>query len=293
MARGDDKAQANGATEGDADGQLWLGVEGFSADETLRVHLGFPKGEGFIVDRVLAESPAEKAGIQRHDIILKAGEEDVEKISRLADVVKRSGGRPLELQVLRGGKRVVIEVTPGKRSAPTLRQEEKKAGAWEAGDWKPFWDDFSTFQYFNNGFLRSVKLPDLPAELTVVVTKRGKEPASIEVRRGKEVWTLNEGDFEKLPDDVRDDVKRFLAGEDSDTGKLSRWVLSNRLSQASRPPNFFRNYNVQLGEKGSSGQSQDFAGLQGRIDQLSREIEGIRKELRELRSERATGNEAR
>jgi C-terminal processing protease CtpA/Prc len=237
------------------------------------------------VDRVLAKSPAEKAGIQRHDIILKAGEEDVEKISRLADVVKRSGGGPLKLQVLRGGKRVAIEVTPGKRSAPKLKRGENA----EEGAWEPFRNDFSTYQYFNKGFLRPVKLPDLPADLTVVVTKRGKEPASIEVRRGKEVWTLNEGDYEKLPEDVRNNVKRYLAGEDTDTGKLSRWVLSNRLSQAAGPQDLLRNYGFRLGDKDSSRQAQDSGKLLNRVDQLSREIEGIRKELRN--EERATSHQ--
>lgn len=52
--------------------------------------------------------------------------------------------------------------------------------------------------------------PHLPPDVTVVITRRGDDPAQIRVRRGSETWEVSEGELDKLPADVRPYVDGLL-----------------------------------------------------------------------------------
>jgi len=63
--------------------------------------------------------------------------------------------------------------------------------------------------------------PPAPEDLQIVVTRRGNEPAQIEVRQGDRQWKVTEEQLDRLPPDVRLHVQRPLG-----------WVLEGPAVQA-------------------------------------------------------------
>jgi membrane-associated protease RseP (regulator of RpoE activity) len=258
---------------GGTEDRLWIGIEGFPADETIRTQLEIPKGQGFIVDRVHPESPAERAGLRRHDIILRAGGKEVEAVASFAGLVQESGGKPLELEILRAGKKLVLSLTPGKLAT-------KEPEAWRPLDgwrWQGlnfegmseplFTLDPLTFSYANNlAVLSQGQVPDLPDDVAITVTKKGKEPASIEIRRGAERWKATDREINKLPPDLWKQARSVLRALGS---SQSTWYRAPFVQP-------------RVGS-GSENMRRDIDGLQKAIDEL-------RAAVRKLEGERASGD---
>ncbi|MHC4608684.1 MAG: PDZ domain-containing protein [Planctomycetota bacterium] len=91
-----------------------LGVCVRRLPEALRAHLGLGEKEGVLVIKVQAGSLAEKAGLKKHDIILKLGKKTVEDRWQFRRDVRRAlAGDAFTVEVLRGGKRQTLQVGPG------------------------------------------------------------------------------------------------------------------------------------------------------------------------------------
>lgn len=90
-----------------------FGIKVDSVGETLRDQLSLTEGEGVSVGELKPGSVAEKAGIQKHDIILKIdGKAVTDKWqfrSDVSDAMKKPG---FELEVIRSGKRATLKVRP-------------------------------------------------------------------------------------------------------------------------------------------------------------------------------------
>lgn len=94
--------------------QFMIGVHGEAADAVLRAQLKLGDA-GVVVKSVLNDSPAKKAGLQEHDVLLKAGDKDLKEAKDLLDAVQAAGEQPLTLSFLRAGERQSAAVTPEKR----------------------------------------------------------------------------------------------------------------------------------------------------------------------------------
>ena len=77
--------------------------------------LGLESDQGAVVARVLPESPAEAAGIEPDDVIVRMGDEDVANMQDLRNrIALTSAGQDVEFVVVRGGKLRTIEATIGR-----------------------------------------------------------------------------------------------------------------------------------------------------------------------------------
>ena len=87
-----------------ARGAAWLGVLTKPVSETLRVHLDVE--QGVVLDYVAPESPASKAGLRQHDIILSVAGEAISSQQDLREAIQaHSPGDQVTLQVIvQGGK---------------------------------------------------------------------------------------------------------------------------------------------------------------------------------------------
>jgi membrane-associated protease RseP (regulator of RpoE activity) len=95
----------------------WLGVYSQQITPELREGLDY-NGAGALVTRVLRDSPAERAGIERGDVIVRVGSADVDSPDALSDAVRAStAGRATDVVVVRDGQRRTIRVTLGSRDA--------------------------------------------------------------------------------------------------------------------------------------------------------------------------------
>lgn len=110
---------------------VWIGVRLSPQPEALAAHL---QRDGLMVQNVAHGSPADKAGIERYDVIVAVGGEPVREMTQLTGAVAAAGaGNPLTLTVLRKGKEQTLTVTPATRPSdqpPTFKYEEAEdAGA--------------------------------------------------------------------------------------------------------------------------------------------------------------------
>ncbi len=96
-------------------GEYWLGVECRPAGGPLSAQLGLPESQGLVVENVVPDSPAAKAGVQRYDVLLTAGDTPLEGIADLIEVVEATKQKELTVELIRRGQKQKITATPAKR----------------------------------------------------------------------------------------------------------------------------------------------------------------------------------
>jgi len=106
----------------------WLGVSVQLVTEDLAESFGLKEPKGALVAEVIADSPAEKAGIKRGDIILIFDGHEVDAINDLPRLVAATpAGKEVRLSVFRNGKTIEVTATVGKLQEE--REETETAGA--------------------------------------------------------------------------------------------------------------------------------------------------------------------
>ncbi|HVJ87558.1 MAG TPA: PDZ domain-containing protein [Caulifigura sp.] len=89
-----------------------IGVSVSEAPPVVLTQIGKPDAAAVVVDTVVEESPAQKAGVMKFDLILKAAGEPVKSAGDLTKAVKSSDGKEIELVLVRTGKEVKVTVAP-------------------------------------------------------------------------------------------------------------------------------------------------------------------------------------
>lgn len=107
----------SGQTGSDPLGPAWpnraaIGVVARELPEGIAEHLGLEPGQGVIIGRTFEDSPAAKAGIQQHDIIIQIGEETVKSPMDLQRLVQQSEGQAIDITWVHQGKKQTGKVTP-------------------------------------------------------------------------------------------------------------------------------------------------------------------------------------
>ncbi len=233
-------------------GDYWLGVGCQPARGALSTQLGLEEGLGLVVEHVIADSPAAKAGIQRHDVLVKAGETPLGELQELIDAVEAAKETELSIELFRGAQKQTVTVMPAKR--PDEARPQGSVTLPRPEDWKKYYEFFSPdrrieFSKDPRGFrivtpgaiivgknlsLRS----ELPGNMSVSVTIGGDQPAKIVVERDDERWEVTEKELDKLPEDVRPHIKRMFGHG-----------LSGMIGGRIHLPNFTASGEIQLPRK--------------------------------------------
>jgi len=202
----------------------WIGVVSEPVPEALRSHLKLKENEGLLVQEVAPESPAAAAKLQKFDILLKANGKALTALDDLIEAVDAAKEGKLALELIRSGQPVKVEVAPAKRPEGDAARFLAPAGPPGADPWDAMRQWFEqarpgegvpapfSFYMVRPGIVlaRPGTLPDLPKDVTITITKQGKEPAKIAVTRGSEKWEVGEGELDKLPADLRPHVEWML-----------------------------------------------------------------------------------
>ena len=205
-------------------GEYWLGVECMPVPPPLRAQLGLPENQGLLVVGVMPDSPAAKAGIAQHDVLLAAAGKPLASPRDLIQAVETAKEGKLAIEVLHEGKKKTIEATPAKRPEEARR---KAMPLPDGADWETVqkWIERMRpgeqaegqpplrFRFFHPGAILPKDMlaqPPLPANLSVAISKEGDQPAKIVVKRGDDKWEVTEKELDKLPADVRPYVERML-----------------------------------------------------------------------------------
>ncbi len=113
-------------------GGVWIGVRVEDLNSDLAEKYGVKSKEGVIVTGVEKNSPAEKAGIKKNDIVLKFGKDDVKDSEQLVEMVQK----------YKAGDNAVVQVS---------RDNEKKSISVVIAD-RPKENMFNVFEGFPKGF---------------------------------------------------------------------------------------------------------------------------------------------
>lgn len=219
--------------------KYWLGINCAPLSAELQSHLNLPEKQGVLVLAVVKGSPAAKAGIARHDVLLRAGEKPLAEPHDLLAAVDAAKETTLKIELIRAGKPQTIELTPAKRpEQPAVAPNQGNQVGSDAiqrwnqsnqadldtiqrwmesmGAGKPGIGPFGPFQFRIVGpsgaiVPNNVLIPTpLPGNTSVAITREGDQPAKIVVKRNNDKWELTEKDLDKLPADLRPSVERML-----------------------------------------------------------------------------------
>ena len=107
------RARATALARGEASGRPRLGVALAPPRHARRIRsaAGLPERDGLLVRAVVPGSPAERAGLQRGDLITRAGGRTVTSVDDLFDALDAAAGGALALGLVRGSEDRDVEVT--------------------------------------------------------------------------------------------------------------------------------------------------------------------------------------
>lgn len=259
--------------------EYWLGIVSEPVPDALRTQLSLPENQGLLVEQVAPQSPA-AAAIQRYDILLKADGKPLVHVGDLIAVVGEAKGKKINLDVVRKGKPMKVEVTPAKRPEGAIAGllPPSPADAW--GKWMeqfrpgdPHHRDYSLF-FLRPGVVvsRPGTLPDLPNNVTIAVTKQGNQPAKIVVTRGDEKWEVAEGKLDALPPELRPHVEGMLRHP-------WRGALAPNLEGRVSPPAGSGPPAPRLPKM------EPRKSLENKLDEMSRRLEEMRKAFDEMKKQ--------
>jgi hypothetical protein len=103
--------------------EYYIGIGVTALGPVLRAQLGLQQPHAVIVNQLVPDSPAAKAGIALHDIILSVDGKLILDPNDIARIVQAKGGKSITLEVIgKGGKPRTVSVTPGRRKDAQVSQ---------------------------------------------------------------------------------------------------------------------------------------------------------------------------
>lgn len=209
-------------------GKFWIGVSVGDVPESLRAHLKMEEGVGVLALDVVDKGPAQMAGLEKHDILLKAGEQSLRSAKDLVSAVNQAEMKELKFEVLHKGEKKTVAVKPQERPAdqakvavvdenvirtyekflsrqgvPTLNQEG--VIIVQPGQAIPV-PQSGKLAGRPGSRVTAVapQVPPLPNGVSVSITPK------ISVKRGEESWEATDKELDKLPADLRPHVETML-----------------------------------------------------------------------------------
>lgn len=106
----------------------YIGIYMDDLSDTIKEEYQYPHEGGVLITGIANDSPAEKAGLEEHDIVYRFGTKEVENSVHLCSLVQaKKPGDKVALVIYRAGKKKTVEVTLGTRELPaTIALEHQK-----------------------------------------------------------------------------------------------------------------------------------------------------------------------
>ncbi|MEW5795229.1 MAG: trypsin-like peptidase domain-containing protein [Candidatus Zixiibacteriota bacterium] len=107
----------------------WLGVQMSDVNERQAKRLGLNAVRGVVIDSVFVGSPADQAGIQPGDVVVKFNNQEVVNGSQFSVLVSTlRQGNTIPVEVVRDGKHVNLKTTIGDRDSGLAQSLENPGG---------------------------------------------------------------------------------------------------------------------------------------------------------------------
>jgi membrane-associated protease RseP (regulator of RpoE activity) len=254
----------------------WIGVGCAELPPLLQAQLDLPDGQGVLVDVVVPESPAARAGLKAYDVISAVDGTPIADPQALAAAVGRAGDREVKINYLRAGRKQTVTVKPVPRPGALAPQEQDQRSIRQWIERLGHGPTPMNFRLFHPGRVLppgASLVPALPSDMTVTIEKGGDKPAKIIAKQGVKTWEAGEDSLENLPPEARQFAERLLGlgGFNFDFFEPA----PPPGSPASPPAPWLQNR-----------QNPDSRlNINKRLDELNRQIEELRKSVEKLQKE--------
>lgn len=141
-----------------------------------------------VVQQVADDSPAEKAGVQARDIIVRFGKTSVNDILALSKAVDATGDNETDIRLIRDGKKITLKITPMKRPEEAMIPPAVNP---------------DSIAVFYPGLLFAGKRT-LPEGVEIRIVGKGDKPAKVIITTEKEKWEVAANELGKLPPKARE-----------------------------------------------------------------------------------------
>jgi hypothetical protein len=184
----------------------YIGVmlDGIPLPDLLVKHLNLEPGQGIRIANIHRNSPADKAGLERDDIIIGFEGKDVDDRQRFVDDVRKAGiGTEVSLEIIHLGKRMTVTLKlEGLKGDFDLKYppEPQIVQSWRPGKifkLRPGDDDW--MEVFKDSF----HIDDLPSDIDVNIKKFFKEIYTYKHSSDGEDYTIT---IEGNPNDVESTI---------------------------------------------------------------------------------------
>lgn len=262
-------------------GEYWLGVLCRPADDLPRAESGTADESALRIEQVVPDSPAERAGIQPGDVLLRLDGKPLKQPEDLQAAVQQSGGKRIELRLRRSDRELTISVVPEKR--PELRGA-LPADLPDAERMRKLLEQFGTdpaararqamrWHSLGPGLIVRVEPPGpavLPDNMTIAVQKSGRQPAEIVVTHQGQTYRVREDQIDRLPESIRPHVETMLGRTLANPLPGQRWAP---VGSANAPSVVMPRIDLFPGAEPS---------LESRVEELSRRVEALTRTVEQL-----------
>jgi len=286
-------------------GETWLGVYSQSVDSEMSEAFDLPVKYGVIVNEVVEESPAEKAGLKEGDIIVRFDRSKIADQDDLVEMIQK--GRPgdkVTLIIMRDGKELKLPIVLEKKPAA-----EKQVWVYKGPKSK---SKSFTFVYGDERSHIGVSLMDLTQQLgdffgiakgkgSLITEVQEDSPAKEAGLKAGDVIVAINGDEVYDPEDVVDAV------EDKEPGEKVEVKIVRDKKEMTIPVEVaededdsykysFKQFHAPdiditlpkmkgLYRSFPSDQLFDYKDLEEQMEQFKKELKSLQKELKELRKQ--------
>ncbi|MDR1963668.1 MAG: PDZ domain-containing protein [Planctomycetaceae bacterium] len=107
-----------------APASFWIGVQVTPVPDILLSHFGVNKDKEasgrVVIEQVVTDSPAAKAGLKRGDVILQFAGKEINTLHDLVEQVSEAKETTKPIQIIRDGTKIDLTITPAPRPSETL-----------------------------------------------------------------------------------------------------------------------------------------------------------------------------
>nr|WP_314442761.1 Do family serine endopeptidase [uncultured Sphingomonas sp.] len=178
----------------------YLGIGLLPLDESSAAALGIAKDRGELVRSVVPGQPAERAGLQQGDVIVRVGGRDVTPDETASYLISNvTPGQRVPIEVLRDGRRVTLNATVAQR--PTEEELARISGAPSEGGFDPNDQNAPavpagqalglSLQPLTPEIARAVNVPATTRGLVVTAVDPNGAAAEKGIRRGDVIVSVN------------------------------------------------------------------------------------------------------